>query len=140
MWKSPIYPQQNQTTAPKERYYKVQMKAWTNFDPMEKTLADIAKSMEQGNGFLSVIEVLEVAENLASVTDEDVRDGFSNILAAKRLLGAVDTLPETLKEELRSALESATSSGPRKVTKKSVGSAVEELGRVPTRFEDTGTR
>jgi hypothetical protein len=116
------------------------MKAWTNFDPMEKTLADIAKSMEQGNGFLSVIEVLEVAENLASVTDEDVRDGFSNILAAKRLLGAVDTLPETLKEELRSALESATSGGPRKVTKKSVGSAVEELGRVPTRLEDTGTR
>src|SRR5690348_18436473 len=98
MWKSSIVPQPNQTTTPKERYYKVQMKAWTNFDPMEKTLADIAKSMEQGNGFLSVIEVLEVAENLASVTDEDVRDGFSNILAAKRLLGAVDTLPETLKE------------------------------------------
>jgi hypothetical protein len=52
----------------------------------------------------------------------------------------VDTLPETLKEELRSALEAATSSGPRKLTKKSVGSTVEELGRVPTRFEDTGTR
>jgi hypothetical protein len=140
MWKSSIVPQPNQTPAPKDRYYKVQMKAWTNFDPMQKTLAEIAGSMEQGNGFLSVIEVLEVAENLASVTDEDVRDGFTNILAAKRLLGAVDSLPETLKEELRSALQAGTNSGPRTLSKKSVGSAVEELGRAQHRLEDTGTR
>jgi hypothetical protein len=140
MWKSSIVPQPNQTAAaPKERYYKVQMRAWTNFDPMEKTLAEIAESMDQGNGFLSVVEVLEVAENLASVTDEDVRDGFANILAAKRLLAAVDTLPQKLKDELRSALQAGSDAGPRRFAKKSAGS-VEELGGTQAPLQDTGTR
>jgi hypothetical protein len=139
MWKSSIVPQPNQGPAAKERYYKVQMRAWTNFDPMEKTLAEIADSMDQGNGFLSVVEVLEVAENLASVGDEDVRDGVANILAAKRLLGAIETLPQKLKEELRSALQAGTDMGPRRA-KKSPGSAVEELGRAQNSLQDTGTR
>jgi hypothetical protein len=140
MWKSSIVPQPNQGPAPKERYYKVQMRAWTNFDPMEKPLAEIADLMDQGNGFLSVVEVLEVAENLASVADEDVRDGFANILAAKRLLGAIETLPQKLKEELRSALQAGTDMGPRRIAKKSPGSAVEELGRAQNSLQDTGTR
>jgi hypothetical protein len=140
MWKSSIVPQPHQGPAPKERYYKIQMRAWTNFDPMEKTLAEIADSMDQGNGFLSVVEVLEVAENLASVADEDVRDGFANILAAKRLLGAIETLPHKLKEELRSALQAGTDMAPRRLSKKSPGSAVEELGRSQDSLQNTGTR
>jgi hypothetical protein len=130
MWKSSIVPQSSQTEGPKERYFKVQMKAWTNFDPMEKTLSEIAQAMEQGNGFLSVIEVLEVADSLASISDEDIRDGFENVVAAKRLVRAVNNLPAKLKEELRSALEGeAEMKSPHVIPKKSAGSAVEEFGR-----------
>jgi hypothetical protein len=129
MWKSSVVPQSSQTE-PKERYFKIQMKAWTNFDPMEKTLAEIAQGMEQGNGFLSVIEVLEVADSLASITDEDIRNGFENILAAKRVVRAVSNLPPKLKEELRSALQKETDveQSPHVVPRKAVGSAVEEIG------------
>jgi hypothetical protein len=130
MWKSTLASQSSQTDAPKERYFKVQMKAWTNFDPMEKSVGEIAQAMEQGNGFLSVIEVLEVADSLAAIADEDIRDGFENVLAAKRLVRAVSSLPAKLKEELRSALqkESGVEKSPHVVPKKAAGSAVEELG------------
>jgi hypothetical protein len=140
MWKSSVVPQSSQTEAPKEQYFKVQMKAWTNFDPMEKTLTEIAQAMEQGNGFLSVIEVLEVANSLASIADEDIRDGFENILAAKRLVHAVNSLPPKLKEELRSALqkEAGIEKSPHVVPKKTSASAVEDLGE--PRLRDTSLR
>jgi hypothetical protein len=140
MWKSSVVPQSSQTE-PKERYFKVQMKAWTNFDPMEKTLAEIAQGMEQGNGFLSVMEVLEVVDSLASIEDDDVRDGFKNILAVKRVVRAVSNLPPKLKEELRSALqkEADVEQSPHVVPKKAVGSAVEELGS-DRRLKDTTLR
>src|SRR5438094_3636683 len=137
MWKSSVVPQSSQTE-PKERYFKVQMKAWTNFDPMEKTLAEIAQAMEQGNGFLSVMEVLEVVDSLASIEDDDIRNGFKNILAVKRVVRAVSNLPPKLKEELRSALqkEADLEQSPHVVPKKAVGSAVEELGS-DRRVKDT---
>ena len=140
MWKSSVVPQSSQTE-PKERYFKVQMKAWTNFDPMEKTLAEIAQAMEQGNGFLSVMEVLEVVDSLASIEDDDIRNGFKNILAVKRVVRAVSNLPPKLKEELRSALqkEADVEQSPHAVPKKAVGSAVEELGS-DRRLKDTTLR
>jgi hypothetical protein len=140
MWKSSVVPQSSQTE-PKERYFKVQMKAWTNFDPMEKTLAEIAQAMEQGNGFLSVMEVLEVVDSLASIEDDDIRNGFKNILAVKRVVRAVSNLPPKLKEELRSALqkEADVEQSRHVVPKKAVGSAVEELGS-DRRLKDTTLR
>ena len=140
MWKSSVVPQSSQTE-PKERYFKVQMKAWTNFDPMEKTLAEIAQAVEQGNGFLSVMEVLEVVDSLASIEDDDIRNGFKNILAVKRVVRAVSNLPPKLKEELRSALqkEADLEQSPHVVPKKAVGSAVEELGS-DRRVKDTTLR
>ena len=140
MWKSSVVPQSSQTEVSKEQYYKVQMKAWTNFDPIEKTLSEIAQAIEQGNGFLSVIEVLEVAESLASIADEDIRDGFENILAAKRLVRAVSSLPPKLKEELRSALqkEAGVEKSPHVIPKKTAGSATEEFGEA--RLRDTSLR
>src|SRR5215813_3047686 len=105
MWKTSVVAQPSQISEPKQRYFKVQMRAWTNFDPINKSLAGIAELMEQGNGFLTMVEVLEVENSLESLPDEEVRNGFENILAAKRLMNAVNNLPAKLKEELRSALD-----------------------------------
>jgi hypothetical protein len=105
MWTSGGSSQISQISEAKDRYFKVQMKAWTNFDPMDKTLPEIAAAIERGDGFLTAIEVVEAVDSLGSVNDEEVRDGFANVLAVRRLLAAIDNLPMKLKEELRSALE-----------------------------------
>ena len=51
------------------------------------------------------MEVLKVEDDLASIGDEEVRECFANILAAKRLLRNAHELPKNLIEELRSALK-----------------------------------
>jgi hypothetical protein len=93
----------------KEKYYSFQVRGWTNFDPMDKTLSTIAESIEQGDGFLTLIDVHKTESDLANISDEEVRECFANILAAKRLLKTVHELPKTLVEELRSALQEAGS-------------------------------
>src|SRR5437016_11957454 len=80
----------------KEKYFSFQIKGWTNFDPMDKTLASIAKSIEQGDGFLTLLEVQNVETDLAAIGDEEVRECFANILAAKRLVKTVHDLPKNL--------------------------------------------
>jgi hypothetical protein len=92
------------TSEQDEKYFSFQIKGWTNFDPMDKTLARIADGMEQGGGFLTLMEVVKVEDDLASIGDEEVRECFANILAAKRLLQNVHGLPKKLMEDLRSAL------------------------------------
>src|SRR5207302_5701633 len=98
-------PHKIQTYEQSEKYFNFQIKGWTNFDPMDKTLARIAEDIEQGGGFLSLMEVLKVEDDLASIGDEEVRECFANILAAKRLLRNAHELPKNLIEELRSALK-----------------------------------
>ena len=98
-------PTKNQTYEQSERYFSFQIKGWTNFDLKDNTLAEIAEGIEQGGGFLTLIEVLKVEDDLASVGDEEVRECFENILAAKRLVQNVHELPKKLIEELRSALK-----------------------------------
>jgi hypothetical protein len=92
------------TSEQEEKYFSFQIKGWTNFDPMDKTLARIADGIEQGGGFLTLMEVVRVEDELASIGDEEVRECFANILAAKRLLQNVHGLPKKLIEDLRSAL------------------------------------
>jgi hypothetical protein len=137
MWKSSVVAQPSQISEPKQRYFKVQMRAWTNFDPINKSLAEIAELIEKGNGFLTMVEVLEVENSLESVPDEEVRNAFANILAAKRLIAAVNNLPAKLKEELRSALDKSTDAevGADLAKKRAVSSAV-DLGRPQLRVED----
>jgi hypothetical protein len=98
-------PQTNQTYEQSQRYFSFQIKGWTNFDPTDNTLVEIAEAIEQGGGFLTLIENLKVEDNLASIADEEVRECFENILAAKRLVQNVHELPKKLIEELRSALK-----------------------------------
>jgi hypothetical protein len=105
-----------------ERYFNFQIKGWTNFDPMDKTLARIADSIEQGGGFLTLMEVVKIEDTLDSIGDEEVRECFANILAAKRLLQNVHGLPKQLIEELRVAL--STEEEEEVVRKKTVASIV----------------
>ena len=76
-------PAKNQTSEPSEKYFSFQIQGWTNFNPMDKTLAKIAEGIEQGGGFLTLVEVLQVEDDVASIGDEEVRECFQNILAAK---------------------------------------------------------
>ncbi len=107
-------PAKNQTSEPSEKYFSFQIQGWTNFNPMDKTLAKIAEGIEQGGGFLSLVEVLQVEDDLASIGDEGVRECFQNILAAKRLIRNVHELPKMLIEELRSALKTEEEVVPKK--------------------------
>src|SRR5713226_5240786 len=105
-------PAKNQTSEPSEKYFRFHIQGWTNFNPMDKTLAKIAEGIEQGGGFLSL--VLQVEDDLASIGDEEVRECFQNILAAKRLIRNVHELPKMLIEELRSALKTEEEVVPKK--------------------------
>jgi hypothetical protein len=91
-----------------EKYFSFQIRGWANFDPMNKTLAKIAAGLDEANGFLTVVEVLKVEDDLASIEDEEVRECFANTLAAKRLLKNIHELPKKVVEELRSALKTET--------------------------------
>jgi len=118
----------SRTEEAKEKYYSFQIKAWTNFDPMAKTLARVAEGIEHGGGFLTLVEVLEVEEDLASIADEEVRECFANILAAKRLVKNVHELPKELIEELRSALKTEGEVPKKPPTLAAISSATDESG------------
>ena len=81
---------------------------------MNKTLVKIAQSIEQGDGFLTLLEVQKTENDLASISDPEVKECFANILAAKRLVRNVQELPKNLIEELRLALNSAEGDAPKK--------------------------
>lgn len=113
-------PGTNQNFEPDERYFSFQIKGWTNFDPMDKTLAKVAEGIDRGNGFLTMVEVLEVEDNVASIQDDDVRTCFENLLAAKRLIRNFNDLPARVKEELRAALKTGDQPAEEVVTNKIV--------------------
>ena len=107
-------PQTNQRYEPRDGYFSFQIKGWTNFDPMDKTLAKVAEGIDQGNGFLTLVEVLGVEDDVASIQDEEVRACFENLLAAKRLIQNVSELPAKIKEDLFAALRTAEEIVPKK--------------------------
>jgi hypothetical protein len=108
-------PQTNQNHEPREKYFSFQIKGWTNFDPMDKTLARLAEGIEQGNGFLTLVEVLSVADDVASIHDDDVRTCFENIMAARRLIRNFNELPAKVKEELRAAVKTGEEVVPKNI-------------------------
>jgi hypothetical protein len=88
-----------------ERYYKIQVRAWTNIDPAELTLRQIAELVDSGRGVLTAVEVAKIADGLTAIDDVEVRETFENIRAAERVLQNVKTLPVPLRERLQSALQ-----------------------------------
>jgi hypothetical protein len=57
----------NQNADPIDKYFSVQIKGWTKFDPMDKTLAEVASGIERGDGFLTLIEALKVKDDVKSM-------------------------------------------------------------------------
>ena len=104
----------NQNNEPREKYFSFQIKGWTSFDPMDKTLATVAERLEEGEGFLTLVEVLKVEGNVASIDDAEVRECFENLLAAKRLIQNACELPAKIKEDLFAALRTAEEIVPKK--------------------------
>ena len=122
--------QKIQTDEHKDKYFSFQIKAWTNFDPMDKSLAKIAEAIEQGGGFLTLVEVLNVEDDLACIGDQEASECFANILAAKRLLRNVHELPPTLIEDLRSALKTEEGGAPRKTATRAATPYANDESRV----------
>jgi hypothetical protein len=118
----------SQTDEHKDKYYSFQIKAWTNFDPMDKSLTKIADAIEEGGGFLTLVEVLTVEEDLAKIGDTEARECFANILAARRLVKNVHELPKTLLDDLRQALKVEEEVAPKKaVARAAVPSVADEV-------------
>ena len=103
-----------------KKYSKLQIKAWTNFDPTDKRLSEIAQAIESGAGFVTVMEVTQVTE-LKEIGDREVRERFETIAAAEKLLQNLDKLPKAVREQLYSAL---TAAEPVKSSAQSTGSKV----------------
>lgn len=129
MPEAPSAPREIKTDEHKNKYFNFQIKGWTNFDPMGTTLARVAEGIEEGSGFLTLVEVLQVEEDLASIGDEEVRECFANVLAAKRLVRNVRELPKHLLDELRSVLDSQDEVVPKKtVTPAAISSVSADSG------------
>jgi hypothetical protein len=87
-----------------DTYFKLQVRAWTRFDPSKAELIDIARAVEAGMAFVSAIEVARVATGINEVDDPDVREQFETLAAAERILRRVEELPGAVREKLRIAL------------------------------------
>ncbi|MGA9798772.1 MAG: hypothetical protein WBQ68_07165 [Terriglobales bacterium] len=98
-----------------EKYFSFHIKGWTNFDPMNTTLAQIAERIERGDGFLTLVEVLRVEEKVTFIDDEEAKKWFENLLAARRLIQNVNELPANVREELRAALKNDEEIVPNKI-------------------------
>jgi len=104
------------------KYFKIQVRGSTDFDPLDKKLPEIADAIERGGGFLTAIEVLDTRDDLSAISDNVVREGFQNILAARRVLRSIAELPTSLVEDLRAAVNA-----PAETAKKRAGSQNSEL-------------
>ena len=121
----------NQNAEPIEKYFSFQIKGWTNFDPMDKTLVKVAEGIELGDGFLTLVEVLKVEDDVNSIDDEEAKEYFENLLAAKRLIQNVNDLPAKVREELRAVLKSEEEVAPNKIV---------TLAPTPSVSDDTVSR
>ena len=121
----------NQSSELIEKYFSFQIKGWTNFDPMDKTLAKVAERIDGGDGLLTLVEVLKVEDDVKSIDDEEAKECFENLLAAKRLIQNVNDLPAKVREELRAVLKSEEEVAPNKIV---------TLAPTPSVSDDTVSR
>jgi hypothetical protein len=87
-----------------ETYFKLQVRAWTRFDPAKSELIDIVRAVEAGNAFVSAVEVVRVAKGIHDIDDVDVREQFENLAAVERIVRKVDEMPAAVLDKLRTAL------------------------------------
>jgi hypothetical protein len=99
----PLSPSTSLEPTQSKKYFKLQLKAWTNFDPAQEELTSIATAIQNGDGFVTVMEVTQVSE-LNEITDPEVRERFESLAAAEKILQNLDKLPRAVREQLYSAL------------------------------------
>jgi hypothetical protein len=99
-------------SAESAKYFKLQLKAWTNFDPAQYDLTAIADAIRNGGGFVTVMEVSQVSK-LNEISDPEVRERFESVAAAEKLLRNLDKLPKSVREQLYSALAAEKSDASR---------------------------
>jgi hypothetical protein len=87
------------------RFYKVQIKAWTNFDPTQVELRQLAEAIEDGSAIVTVQELIETASELSQIDDEEVRKRFELLNAAETLVQNLVSLPPGVRDRLRAALQ-----------------------------------
>jgi hypothetical protein len=87
-----------------DTFFKLQVMAWTRFDPSKAELIDIARAVDEGTAFVSAIEVSRVAVGINDVDDPDVREQFETLAAAERILRRLEELPGAVRDKLRRAL------------------------------------
>ncbi|MBV9609409.1 MAG: hypothetical protein JO187_07610, partial [Acidobacteria bacterium] len=76
-----------------QKYYKIQVKAWTAFDPTEMELGEIAARIQLGSGVLTAVEVTRVANDLEAIDDESVRNQFQMLMAIEQIIQNAAGLP-----------------------------------------------
>jgi hypothetical protein len=104
-----IFPPKQPLPARDGRFYKMQIKGWVDFDPTGRELNELVNAIENGGGFVTVLEVTEVANRLVDITDPEIRERFANVVAVDRILRNAADLPSALKEKLQRALGSESS-------------------------------
>jgi len=62
------------------------------------------KHSKRGGGLLTAIEVLEVEDDLAAISDNEVKEGSKTSRAARKVLRSIGELPKSLVDDLRSVL------------------------------------
>ena len=67
-----------------------------------------------GGGFVALVDILKVADDVAAIDDEEVREGFENLLAAKRLIQNASHLPTKLIDRVARRIEDGTRGCPPK--------------------------
>jgi hypothetical protein len=82
------------------RYHKIQIKAWTDFDPTTLDLKQMADHIERGHGAITAIEVVKIADSLSAIDDVEVRERFETLQAVDRIMQNVDAIPKALLEKL----------------------------------------
>ena len=87
-----------------QKYYKIQVKAWTAFDPADMELGEIAARIQLGSGVITAIEVTRVANELGSIDDESVRNQFQMLIAIEQIIQNAAGLPPSIRNRLIEAL------------------------------------
>jgi hypothetical protein len=116
----PLSPITAPASVESRKYFKLQLKAWTSFDPAQYDLTAIADAIQNGGGFITVMEVTQVS-GLNEIGDLEVRERFESLDAAEKLLRNLDKLPKSVRDQLSAALavEKPSASGEATATRAS---------------------
>jgi len=95
-----------------QKYFKIQVKAWTAFDPKNMELGEIAARIQLGAGVLTAIEVARVANNVEAIDDAEVRHQFQMLIAVEQLIRNAAALPQSIRGRLVEALANVSREHP----------------------------